>query len=298
MKEIMRSIQNSRRKITEIFDCLETTEGDNVPVTRAFPVAGRMQIDPFLLFDHFGPIHYHPEEATGVPAHPHCGFEAITFMLNGEIEHRDSFGGQANIRSGDVQWMTTGSGLVHSELATKAFRKSGGILEGLQIWVNLPQIHKNVDPGYQHIPVEIIPTIDLQNNAGYIKVIAGEIMGVSSQIKTFSPVSIFQVQLSPEVTVDLEVKLEQTALIYVLAGTIGLQNSEEMASKGQMVQFDGDGDLLSLYTTSSPTPVSLIVLAGQPLNQPIARYGPFVTNTETEIRKAVLSYQSGDMGQL
>jgi len=96
----------------------------------------------------------------------------------------------------------------------------------------------------------------------------------------------------------LEVKLEQTALIYVLAGTIGLQNSEEMASKGQMVQFDGDGDLLSLYTTSSPTPISLIVLAGQPLNQPIARYGPFVTNTETEIRKAVLSYQSGEMGQL
>ena len=291
-------MHKSRRKITEIFDCLQTTEGDNVPVTRAFPVSGRMQIDPFLLFDHFGPVYYHPEEATGVPAHPHCGFEAITFMLNGEIEHRDSFGGQANIRSGDVQWMTTGSGLIHSELATETFRKSGGTLEGLQIWVNLPQIHKNIDPSYQHVPMAMIPTIDLQDNAGYIKVIAGEVMGMSSKVKTFSPISIFKVQLSPDATVDLEVKAEQTALIYVLAGAVGLQNSAEMAVKGQMVQFDGDGDLLSLHTNSSSKPVSFIVLAGQPLNQPLARYGPFVASTEAEIEKAVLSYQSGGMGQL
>ena len=291
-------MRKSKRKITKIFDCFETTEGDSVPVTRAFPVSGRMQIDPFLLFDHFGPVHYNPEEATGIPAHPHCGFEAITFILNGEIEHKDSFGGRANIKSGDVQWMTTGSGLIHSELATETFRKSGGTLEGLQIWVNLPQVHKNVDPCYQHVPAEIIPTIDLQDNAGYIKVIAGKVMGVSSQVKTFSPISIFKVELSPDATVDLDVKEKHTALIYVLAGAVGLQNSAEMAVKGQMIQFDRDGDLLSLHTSTSLNPVSLIILAGQPLNQPLARYGPFVANTEAEIRKAMLSYQSGRMGQL
>ena len=291
-------MHKSRRLITGIYDCLETTEGDGMPVTRAFPVVERMQIDPFLLFDHFGPVHYDPEEATGVPAHPHCGFEAITFMLNGEIEHRDSFGGQANIRSGDVQWMTTGSGLVHSELATETFRKSGGTLEGLQIWVNLPQIHRNADPSYQHIPAEIIPTIDLKNNAGYIKVIAGEVMGVSSEIETFSPISVFKVELLPAAIVDLDVKPEHTVLIYVLAGTVGLQHSAEMVVKGQMVQFGGDGDLLSLRTGNSSNSVSLVVLTGQPLNQPVTRYGPFIANTEAEIRKAVFRYQSGEMGQL
>jgi len=132
------------RKALEIKQCMKTFEGDGIPVTRAFPVPGMRENDPFLLFDHFGPINYEPGGATGVPAHPHCGFEAITYMLGGEVEHRDSFGGQAEIETGDVQWMTTGSGLIHSELVTEKFKKSGGIMQGLQIWVNLPQKNKKV----------------------------------------------------------------------------------------------------------------------------------------------------------
>ena len=132
------------RKLVEIKDCMKTFEGDGIPVTRAFPVPGMRELDPFLLFDHFGPVHYEPGGATGVPEHPHCGFEAITYLLSGEIEHKDSWGGQAKIKSGDIQWMTTGSGLIHSELVTEQFKKRGGIMQGLQIWVNLPKKNKIV----------------------------------------------------------------------------------------------------------------------------------------------------------
>ena len=136
------------KKVVSINDCMKTFEGDGIPVTRAFPVPGMREVDPFLLFDHFGPINYEPGGASGVPAHPHCGFEAITYLLDGEVEHCDSWGGKATIKTGDIQWMTTGSGLIHSELVTDNFKKSGGIMQGLQIWVNLPKKDKKVKPGY------------------------------------------------------------------------------------------------------------------------------------------------------
>ena len=136
------------RKILEVRKCIKTIEGDGIPVTRAFPAPNMRENDPFLLFDHFGPIEYKPGGASGVPAHPHCGFEAITYLLGGEVEHKDSWGGQAIIETGDIQWMTTGSGLIHSELVTEKFKKSGGIMQGLQIWVNLPQKNKKVKPWY------------------------------------------------------------------------------------------------------------------------------------------------------
>ena len=147
------------RKVSKIIECLKTFEGDGIPVKRAFPVAKIREIDPFLLFDHFGPINYEPGGATGVPPHPHYGFEAITYLLNGQLEHKDSWGGQAIIKKGDVQWMTTGSGLIHSELVTDSFKKNGGIMQGLQIWVNLPKKNKKVSPSYQHILKKDIPII-------------------------------------------------------------------------------------------------------------------------------------------
>ena len=158
------------RKVLNIKQCMQTFEGDGIPVTRAFPVSDLRDNDPFLLFDHFGPINYQPGGATGVPAHPHCGFEAITYLLGGEIEHRDSWGGNATIKTGDIQWMTTGSGLIHSELVTEKFKKSGGIMQGLQIWVNLPSKYKNVKPWYQHIKKDDIPIIKESNNVS-IKVL-------------------------------------------------------------------------------------------------------------------------------
>ena len=283
------------RKIIEIKKCMKTFEGDGIPVTRAFPVPGMRENDPFLLFDHFGPINYEPGGATGVPAHPHCGFEAITYMLGGEVEHKDSFGGQAEIETGDVQWMTTGSGLIHSELVTEKFKKSGGIMQGLQIWVNLPKKNKKVKPWYQHIKKNSIPTV-LKNNNIEIKVLVGEVDGVKSKVQTYSPVSIFDIQFSNPDTTNFKVDTKQNMMIYVIEGELQFADSNKLASKGDIIFFDQSSD--DVLLTSISKTGSYLVLAGEPINEPVARYGPFVTNTEGEIKQAMLDYQDGKMGIL
>ena len=283
------------RKIVTVKDCMKTFEGDGIPVTRAFPVPEMRENDPFLLFDHFGPINYEPGGATGVPAHPHCGFEAITYLLGGEVEHKDSWGGQAAIETGDIQWMTTGSGLIHSELVTDKFKNSGGVMQGLQIWVNLPQKHKKVKPWYQHIKKNDIPTID-EGNDVLIKVLVGKVKNTSSAVQTYSPVSIFDVQFTKPNLIDLDIPKNQTVMVYVIEGELKFHEDNQIARKGQMIFFDHLSDMINL-TSISPTG-SYLVLAGEPLNEPVVRYGPFVTNTEGDMKKAMLDYQNGKMGTL
>ena len=283
------------RKVIEIKDCMKTFEGDGIPVTRAFPVPEMRELDPFLLFDHFGPINYEPGGATGVPAHPHCGFEAITYLLGGEVEHKDSWGGQAAIETGDIQWMTTGSGLIHSELVTDKFKNSGGVMQGLQIWVNLPQKYKKVKPWYQHIKKDDIPTIDDLNDV-LIKVLVGEVKNVSSAVQTYSPVSIFDVQFSKPNLIDLDIPKNQTVMVYVIDGELKFDTDNKIARKGQMIYFDQSSDTINL-TSISPSG-SYLVLAGEPINQPVVRYGPFITNTEGEMKQVMLEYQNGKMGTL
>ena len=283
------------KKIIEIKDCMKTFEGDGIPVTRAFPVPGMRELDPFLLFDHFGPIHYEPGGATGVPAHPHCGFEAITYLLGGEVEHKDSWGGKATIEAGDIQWMTTGSGLVHSELVTEKFKKSGGIMQGLQIWVNLPKKDKQIKPWYQHIKKNNIPVFKENDNIE-IKVLVGEIKAIKSDVQTYSPVSIFDVTfLAPE-KIDLGIASEQVAIVYVIEGELQFSEESKIATKGQMIYLDQSSDEINLTSISANG--SYLILAGKPLNEPVARYGPFITNTEGEMKKAMLDYQNGKMGKL
>ena len=283
------------RKILQIKKCMKTFEGDGIPVTRAFPIPGMRENDPFLLFDHFGPINYQPGGATGVPAHPHCGFEAITYMLGGEVEHRDSWGGQADIETGDVQWMTTGSGLIHSELVTEKFKKSGGVMQGLQIWVNLPQKYKKVKPWYQHIKKNTIPTL-LENNNIEIKVLVGEVKGVKSKIQTYSPVSIFDIRFLRQDKIKFKVDKEQNLMIYLIDGQLKFSDSNKIANKGDMIYFDQSSDELQLTSISNKG--SYLVLAGKPIQEPIARYGPFVANSEEEIKQAMIDYQDGKMGTL
>ena len=283
------------RKVIEIKDCMKTFEGDGIPVTRAFPVPGMRELDPFLLFDHFGPIHYEPGGATGVPAHPHCGFEAITYLLGGEVEHKDSWGGQAAIETGDIQWMTTGSGLVHSELVTEKFKKSGGVMQGLQIWVNLPKKHKKVKPWYQHIKKNNIP-IFKENENIEIKVLVGEVKGIKSDVQTYSPVSIFDVQFSAPEKIDLKILSDQITIVYVIDGELQFSEENKIATKGQMIHFDQSSDTINLTSISENG--SYLVLAGKPLNELVTRYGPFITNTEGEMKQAMLDYQNCKMGKL
>jgi len=283
------------RKVTEIRDCMKTFEGDGIPVTRAFPVPGMRELDPFLLFDHFGPIHYEPGGATGVPAHPHCGFEAITYLLGGEVEHKDSWGGHAAIETGDIQWMTTGSGLIHSELVTEKFKKSGGIMQGLQIWVNLPKINKKVKPWYQHIKKNNIP-IYKENENIEIKVLVGNVKGIKSNVQTYSPVSILDVKFSIPEKIDLDIASEQMTIVYVIEGELQFSDQNKIASKGQMIYFDQSSDNINLISISENG--SYLVLSGKPLDEPVSRYGPFVTNTEGEMKQAMLDYQNGKMGKL
>ena len=265
---------------------MKTFEGDGIPVTRAFPVPGMREVDPFLLFDHFGPINYEPGGASGVPAHPHCGFEAITYLLDGEVEHCDSWGGQATIKAGDVQWMTTGSGLIHSELVTDNFKKSGGIMQGLQIWVNLPKKDKQVKPGYQHIHKDKIPTIIIDEKNVNIKILVGEVLGRSSSVNTYSPVSIFDTQFTQPNEISLSIPSEQMAMVYIIEGELKFKDTNNLATKGQMIYFDQTSDTILLHSLSHHG--SYLVLAGKPLNEPIARNGPFIANTEDEVKQAIL----------
>jgi len=283
------------RKVLEIKECMKTFEGDGIPVTRAFPVPGMRENDPFLLFDHFGPINYEPGGATGVPAHPHCGFEAITYLLGGEVEHKDSWGGQATIETGDIQWMTTGSGLIHSELVTDKFKKSGGIMQGLQIWVNLPQKEKKVKPWYQHIKRDNIPVIK-ESSGVEIKVLVGKVKETKSLVQTYSPVSIFDVQFSNSGQINLEISKNKIAMVYVIDGELQFVEENKIAAKGQMIYYDQSADEINLASIS--TEGSYLVLAGEPLNEPVIRHGPFVTNTEGEMKQAMLDYQNGKMGEL
>ena len=283
------------RKVLEIKECMKTFEGDGIPVTRAFPVPGMRENDPFLLFDHFGPINYEPGGATGVPAHPHCGFEAITYLLGGEVEHKDSWGGQAAIETGDIQWMTAGSGLIHSELVTDKFKKSGGIMQGLQIWVNLPQKEKKVKPWYQHIKRDNIPVIK-ESSGVEIKVLVGKVKETKSLVQTYSPVSIFDVQFSNSGQINLEISKNKIAMVYVIDGELQFVEENKIAAKGQMIYYDQSADEINL--TSISTEGSYLVLAGEPLNEPVVRHGPFVTNTEGEMKQAMLDYQNGKMGEL
>jgi len=283
------------RKVIDIKDCMKTFEGDGIPVTRAFPVPEMSELDPFLLFDHFGPIHYEPGGATGVPAHPHCGFEAITYLLGGEVEHKDSWGGQAAIETGDIQWMTTGSGLVHSELVTEKFKKSGGVMQGLQIWVNLPKKDKQVKPWYQHIKKNNIP-IFKENKNIEIKVLVGEVKGIKSDVQTYSPVSIFDVQFSAPGKIDIDIKSDQITIAYVIEGELQFSKENKIATKGQMIYFDQSSDDINLTSISKNG--SYLVLAGKPLDEPVVRYGPFIANTEGEMKQAMLDYQNGKMGEL
>ncbi|NWG37047.1 pirin family protein [Nitrososphaera sp.] len=277
------------RSIKNIANGKETLEGEGVIVRRAFPNGALREIDPFLLLDEMGPKDFAPGELGGFPDHPHRGFETVTYLLEGQFEHRDSRGHAGRLAPGDVQWMTAGSGVVHSEMPAKDFAKTGGRLHGFQLWVNLPRRDKMMQPRYQEIPASEIPVAEGGN--AKIRVIAGESLGKKAVIDTRIPIMYLHVTLKQGTKFEQKVPADYNAFAYVVdgSGTFG----GKKAGRGQVVIFNRDGDSVSV---AAETDLSVLLIGGAPLNEPVVRYGPFVMNTAEEIQQAIEDYSQGRMG--
>jgi len=289
---------NQERPVVSIIDSIRTLEGGGFPVRRPFPTKELMQVDPFLLLDHLGPVTWGPGEGIGAPDHPHRGFETVTYLLSGGFQHKDSTGRRGKLQPGDVQWMTAGSGVVHSEIPSDEFMRDGGTMHGFQIWVNLPARDKMMQPRYQEIPAAGIPQAVSTDGKVKVRVVAGQSMGVSAVIDTRTPIYYLHFTIQPGGATDQPIPAGYNALIYLISGEVRAGKELKPAREGQMVQL-GDGDTIRLAVADhAATPAEFLLLAGQPLNESVARHGPFVMNTREEIEQAFRDYQSGRMGKI
>ena len=289
----------SLRTVAGIINSVETLEGAGFLVRRPFPKSSFSEFDPFLLLDELGPVNLKPSQAKGAPDHPHRGFETVTYILDGRLEHKDSEGHAGLLNPGDVQWMTAGAGVVHSEMPEAEFTRTGGRLHGIQLWVNLPKRDKMIAPRYQEIPADQIPVAYSADKSVTVRVIAGEALGAKAVIETRTPIIYLHFNLQPGASIVQPVPQEYNAFIYVLEG-VGLFGTEqERGEDGQMVIFAQDGaEVVIANPTDAAQPLDLLLIAGVPLNEPVVRYGPFVMNTRAEIMQAIDDYQNGRMGRI
>jgi quercetin 2,3-dioxygenase len=270
--------------------------GDGFPVRTLLAYANLGPvIDPFLLLDYAGPTHFPPTpERRGVGEHPHRGFETVTIVYQGEIEHRDSSGGGGKIGPGDVQWMTAASGLVHEEFHGREFARRGGVFEMVQLWVNLPTKDKRTPPRYQEILAREIPTVSLSDGRGSVRVIAGEFADVKGPARTFTPIHVWDLRLASDAVTELSVPDGFTTALVVLKGALRVNGSEAILA-AEVGLFDRAGESIRIDGGGGAT---ALLLCGRPIDEPIVGRGPFVMNSADEIRQAVIDYQSGRMGRL
>jgi len=286
------------RKVEKVITAHRQLEGGGFVVRRPFPTGGLDLVDPFLLLDEMGPADYAPGEAVGAPDHPHRGFETVTYMLEGAFEHEDSAGNRGTIAAGDVQWMTAGRGVVHSEMPTQAIREKGGRVHGFQVWVNLPARDKMIAPRYQEVPSAGIPEGTSPDRLARVRVIAGEALGVRAVIDTHTPIVYQDWTLRPGAVVEQEVAEGQNAFVYVFEGSAEVGSDKTPLADGQLGLL-GPGDTLRLAVPADAKDgARLLLLAGQPLREPVARYGPFVMNTQAEIARAFSDFRSGRLGEI
>lgn len=283
------------RSAVRVFTAPRAQDGDGVDLRRAFPGATISDIDPFLLLDQMGPTEFKAGDARGFPPHPHRGFETVTYLLSGEMQHRDSWGNHGTLRPGDVQWMTAGSGLVHSEMPGETLVREGGKLHGFQLWINLPRKDKMLAPRYQDTTSDRIPLAKNAEGTVAAKVIAGESLGTKGVIDTRIPILYVHLTLQPGASYVQAIPKSENALAYVIAGQGELGG--EAAKDNQVVIFDRSSDSVEITNTGS-VPLSLLLIAGEPIGEPVARYGPFVMNSRDELKQAVEDFQAGRMGVL
>lgn len=269
--------------------------GDGFPVSSMFSYDSAPFLSPFILLDYAAPAEFKPALAPrGVGEHPHRGFETVTIAYQGEIEHRDSAGHKGRIGAGDVQWMTAASGIVHEEMHGKEFTKTGGTLEMVQLWVNLPARFKKSPPGYQDVVGSRTPVVRLAADAGTVRVIAGEFEKEKGPARTFTPIEVWDMRLSGGKVANLNVPPGQsTALLFLRGG--GRVNGSKSVDEGELAVLDREGETLSIEAGADST---ILLLSGAPIDEPVAGYGPFVMNTEGEIRQAITDYRNGLMGHL
>lgn len=270
--------------------------GDGFPVRTLFSYQSHgAQMSPFLLLDYAGPHYFEPtDQRRGVGSHPHRGFETVTIVYDGEVEHRDSAGGGGIIRRGDVQWMTAGGGIIHEEFHSPAFGKTGGPFRMVQLWVNLPATDKMAPPAYQAIVDRDIPVVDLKDGAGTARIIAGSLEGVSGPGKSFTPINMWDVRLARDASTTLPLPEGHTALLVILSGH-AVVNGETSVAEAEVVQLDRSGTQVSVHADSD---VTMLVLTGEPIDEPVVGYGPFVMNSEDEIRTAIDDFNNGRFSRI
>ncbi|MEH8138552.1 pirin family protein [Gallibacterium anatis] len=253
--------------------------------------------NPFLMLDYAAPQYYEPNKRTprGVGQHPHKGFETVTIAYQGEVEHRDSSGGGGVIKAGDVQWMTAGAGIIHQEFHSEAFSRQGGMFEMVQLWVNLPRKDKNVPAHYQHLAKENIPVVEFADNAGYARIIAGNFADIQGAAKTYTKMNVWDMAINAGREVEIEIPESQSLSMVVLRGKATF-NHNEQASAGQLVNFERSAGKVTI--TAADEELKILLLAGEPIEEPVVGYDPFVMNSFEEIRQAVNDFNAGKFGQI
>lgn len=268
--------------------------GDGFPVRSLFSYhRDSADVSPFLLFDYAGPHRFDPTDTPrGVGQHPHRGFETVTIVYDGEVAHRDSAGNGGTIGPGDVQWMTAASGIVHEEFHSPNYSKTGGPFRMVQLWVNLPAKDKMSPPGYQAITSRDIPVVPV--TGGTARIIAGAFRGVRGPARTFTPVNLWDLRLDRDTDLTLDLPEGHTAMIAVLAGTV-IINGSQTAGEAEIVRLERAGSDVTIHTDQEAI---VLILTGEPIDEPVVGYGPFVMNSETEIRQAAYDFNSGRFGHV
>ncbi|GAA2800057.1 pirin family protein [Crossiella cryophila] len=285
------------RPVRRTVTATHSVEGEGFAVRRPFPGLDLPAADPFLLLDHLGATEYAPGEAKGAPWHPHRGFETVTYVIDGAWQHADSTGGGGVIADGQTQWMTAGAGVLHSELPTEELVAKGGLFHGVQLWVNLPRSHKWTPPRYQDIGADDVGLVSSVDGGALVRVIAGELDGHAGPGVTWTPITYLHATVSPGARLDLPWPEDFTAMVYVLSGRGTVGAEAKPLEEGQLAVL-GHGSAVTLRAADTQPLASkngweVLVLGGRPINEPVARYGPFVMNTRAEIIQAVEDYQAG-----
>ncbi len=278
------------RTIAHIESATNEKVGD-FKIKNVLPTRNLKQVDPFLLIHHMSPFELKPGSETRLPPHPHAGFEVVTYLLDGEFFHRDSKGHTQIAKAGDVNWMTSGAGILHSEGPAEKMLKDGGTVQLLQLWINLPADKKQLPSTFRHYTSETLPVIEKENV--WLKVIIGDYEGKASPISTHTPMFLYNIKIKKGELITIPVKDNYTAAIYIMQGKIKVLNKEPIT--GELVNFNIDGNQVVFTATED---AEVLLLGGEPIKEKVVSYGPFVMNSFEEIQEAITAYETGKMGVL